>query len=197
VLRVNDASSPHTATESPEQVYAFWQRLRVEGPNFGSLHRPGGHPPHAQTARPEVKLLKHLDRVTLTLQHFLPELKMRRTGNGRRRAGERPSSGLWPSRVGYLVRRPPRRPERLGCGGVLLRRQSHGARRPGQATKQRWISRKTQHGEKTLMHLLRDLTANDTSPSKRPTVKFCDLFVEDQRVDSPGVPSPFAGPHSR
>jgi hypothetical protein len=52
-------------------------------------------------------------------------------------------------------------------------------------------------GEKTLMHLLRDLTANDTSPSKRPTVKFCDLFVEDQRVDSPGVPSPFAGPHSR
>ena len=29
----------------------------------------------------------------------------------------------------------------------------------------------------------------ETSPSKRPTVKFCDLFVEDQRVDSPGVPS--------
>src|SRR5271166_4787015 len=26
--------------------------------------------------------------------------KMRRTGNGRRRAGERPSSGLWPSSLG-------------------------------------------------------------------------------------------------
>jgi hypothetical protein len=28
--------------------------------HFGSLHRPGGNPPHAQTVRPEVKLLKHL-----------------------------------------------------------------------------------------------------------------------------------------
>src|SRR6266403_1433784 len=41
------------------QKSSLEQRLRVEGPNFGSLHRPGGHPPHAQTARPEVKLLKH------------------------------------------------------------------------------------------------------------------------------------------
>ena len=36
------------------QKSSLEQRLRVEGPNFGSLHRPGGHPPHAQTARPEV-----------------------------------------------------------------------------------------------------------------------------------------------
>jgi len=32
-------------------------------PDIGLCHdgrlRPGGHPPHAQTARPEVKLLKH------------------------------------------------------------------------------------------------------------------------------------------
>jgi hypothetical protein len=35
------------------------QGLRVEGANVGSLYRPGGHPSHAQTARPEVKLLKH------------------------------------------------------------------------------------------------------------------------------------------
>ena len=35
------------------------QRLRVERPDVGSLHRLGGHPAHAQTARPEVKLLKH------------------------------------------------------------------------------------------------------------------------------------------
>ena len=41
------------------QKSSLEQRLRVEGPNFGSLHRPGGHSPHAQTARPEVKLLKH------------------------------------------------------------------------------------------------------------------------------------------
>ena len=41
------------------QKSSLEQRLRVEGPNFGSLHRPGGHPPHAQTARPEVKPLKH------------------------------------------------------------------------------------------------------------------------------------------
>jgi hypothetical protein len=41
------------------QKSSLEQRLRVEGPNFGSLHRAGGHPPHAQTARPEVKLLKH------------------------------------------------------------------------------------------------------------------------------------------
>jgi hypothetical protein len=41
------------------QKSSLEQRLRVEGPNFGNLHRPGGHPPHAQTARPEVKLLKH------------------------------------------------------------------------------------------------------------------------------------------
>src|SRR5260370_14371912 len=41
------------------QKSSLEQRLRVEGPNFGSLHRPGGHPPHAQTARPEVKLFKH------------------------------------------------------------------------------------------------------------------------------------------
>jgi hypothetical protein len=33
------------------QKSSLEQRLRVEGPNFGSLHRPGGHPPHAQTAR--------------------------------------------------------------------------------------------------------------------------------------------------
>jgi hypothetical protein len=31
------------------QKSSLEQRLRVEGPNFGSLHRPGGHPPHAQT----------------------------------------------------------------------------------------------------------------------------------------------------
>ena len=43
--------------------------------------------------------------------------KMRRTGNGRRRVGERPSSGLWPSRVGCLVRRPLRL---LGVGLTLL-----------------------------------------------------------------------------
>jgi transposase len=36
------------------QKSSLEQRLRVEGPHFGSLHRPGGHPPHAQTARPEV-----------------------------------------------------------------------------------------------------------------------------------------------
>src|SRR5260370_31729835 len=41
------------------QKSSLEQRLRVEGPNFGSLHRPDGHPPHAQTARPQVKLLKH------------------------------------------------------------------------------------------------------------------------------------------
>src|SRR5208282_1730480 len=41
------------------QKSSLEQRLRVEGPNFGSLHRPGGHPPNAQTARPKVKLLKH------------------------------------------------------------------------------------------------------------------------------------------
>ena len=41
------------------QKSSLEQRLRVEGANFGSLHRPSGHPPHAQTARPEVKLLKH------------------------------------------------------------------------------------------------------------------------------------------
>src|SRR5690242_20732298 len=35
------------------------QRLRVEGPDFGSPHRPCGHSPHAQTTRPEVKLLKY------------------------------------------------------------------------------------------------------------------------------------------
>src|SRR5689334_20071404 len=35
------------------------QGLRVQSANVGSLHRPGDHPPHAQTARPEVKLLKH------------------------------------------------------------------------------------------------------------------------------------------
>src|SRR5271166_2821084 len=48
------------------QKSSLEQRLRVEGPNFGSLHRPGGHPPNAQTARPEVKLLKHplINRVT-------------------------------------------------------------------------------------------------------------------------------------
>jgi hypothetical protein len=49
-----------------ERTFAWLARNRrlskdypVEGPNFGSLHRLGGHPPHAQTARPEVKLLKH------------------------------------------------------------------------------------------------------------------------------------------
>jgi hypothetical protein len=36
------------------QKLSLEQRLRVECPNYGSLHRPGGHPPHAQTARPEV-----------------------------------------------------------------------------------------------------------------------------------------------
>jgi len=41
------------------QKSSLEQRLRVEGPNFGSLHRPGGHPPHTKTARPGVKLLKH------------------------------------------------------------------------------------------------------------------------------------------
>jgi hypothetical protein len=41
------------------QKSSLEQRLRVEGSNFGNLHRPAGHPPHAQTARPEVKLLKH------------------------------------------------------------------------------------------------------------------------------------------
>jgi hypothetical protein len=41
------------------QKSSLEQRLRVEGPSFGSLQRPGGHPPHAQTARPELKLLKH------------------------------------------------------------------------------------------------------------------------------------------
>ena len=29
------------------QKLSLEQRLRVEGPNFGSLQRPGGHPPHA------------------------------------------------------------------------------------------------------------------------------------------------------
>src|SRR5271165_631912 len=46
--------------------------------------------------------------------------KRRKTGNGRRRVGERPSSGLWPSRVGCLVRRPLRRPSGLGVGLTLL-----------------------------------------------------------------------------
>ena len=36
------------------QKLSLERRLRVECPNYGSLHRPGGHPPHAQTARPEV-----------------------------------------------------------------------------------------------------------------------------------------------
>ena len=35
----------------------LWALLSMR--DFGSLHRPGGHPPHDQTARPEVKLLKH------------------------------------------------------------------------------------------------------------------------------------------
>jgi hypothetical protein len=39
------------------QKSSLEQRLRVEGPNVGSLHRPDGHPPHVQTACPEVKLL--------------------------------------------------------------------------------------------------------------------------------------------
>ena len=42
------------------QKASLEQRLRVEIQTSGSLHRPGGHPPHAQTVRPEVKLLKHL-----------------------------------------------------------------------------------------------------------------------------------------
>jgi len=46
--------------------------------------------------------------------------KRRKTGNGRRRVGERPSSGLWPSRVGCLVSRPLRRPSGLGVGLSLL-----------------------------------------------------------------------------
>src|SRR5258707_2105431 len=50
------------------------QRLRVEGPNFGSLHRPGDHPPHAQTARPQVKLLKH--------PHRPPTVEPRMAGKG-------------------------------------------------------------------------------------------------------------------
>jgi transposase len=37
------------------QKSSLEQRLRVEGPNFGSLHRPGGHSPHAQAARPRDK----------------------------------------------------------------------------------------------------------------------------------------------
>jgi hypothetical protein len=45
--------------EKSRQIKTHGRVLRVEGPNFGSLHRPGGHPPQAQTARPEVKLLKH------------------------------------------------------------------------------------------------------------------------------------------
>jgi hypothetical protein len=45
----------------------------VEGPNFGSLHRPGGHPPNAQTALPEVKLLKHpLRRRAADVSDLLP-----------------------------------------------------------------------------------------------------------------------------
>ena len=35
------------------------QGLRIQGANFGSVHRLCGHPPHAQKARLEVKLLKH------------------------------------------------------------------------------------------------------------------------------------------
>jgi hypothetical protein len=48
----------------------------VEGPNFGSPHRPGGHPPHAQTARPEVKLLKHPLRASQApeLRKYLEQL---------------------------------------------------------------------------------------------------------------------------
>jgi transposase len=49
-----------------ERTFAWLARNRrlskdyeLKGPNFGSLYRPGGHPPHARTARPEVKLLKH------------------------------------------------------------------------------------------------------------------------------------------
>jgi hypothetical protein len=45
-----------------ERTFAWLARNRrlskdylVEGPNFGSLHRPGGHSPHAQTARPRDK----------------------------------------------------------------------------------------------------------------------------------------------
>src|SRR5271165_3421280 len=54
-----------------EQKSSLEQRLRVEGPNFGSLHRPGGHPPHAQTARPKVKLLKRplSNKANRTCQH--------------------------------------------------------------------------------------------------------------------------------
>jgi transposase len=42
----------------------------LKGPNFGSLHRPGGHPPHAQTARPEVKLLKHPLKASLRFSNL-------------------------------------------------------------------------------------------------------------------------------
>jgi Transposase DDE domain len=36
------------------QKLSLEQRLRVECPNYGSLHRPWWPSPHAQTARPEV-----------------------------------------------------------------------------------------------------------------------------------------------
>ena len=62
-----------------ERTFAWLARNRrlskdypVEGPNFGSLHRPGGHPPHAQTARPEVKLLKHPLRSLVSLLKNFP-----------------------------------------------------------------------------------------------------------------------------
>jgi transposase len=60
-----------------ERTFAWLARNRrlskdyeLKGPNFGSLHRPGGHPPHAQTARPEVKLLKHPLKASLRFSNL-------------------------------------------------------------------------------------------------------------------------------
>jgi hypothetical protein len=94
-----------------------WCKLQELGPNFESLHRPGGHPPHAQTARPEVKLLKH-------------PLRPGTGSPGDQAPGPRESAfslllGSWRTIAGYEAGCNPQRPGVRKCDGHRVRFVAH------------------------------------------------------------------------